>query len=112
MCNIEALYLDRCRLTELPQLAHFRRLKEIHVQFNSLTEIVLEKLPCCLESIYIAGNAIETIQFDLTLLKFLSFVNCGSDHTKFISFNITQSICDLKSTLEIEVEETYRRNLL
>ena len=107
LCNIEALYLDRCRLTELPQLAHFRRLKEIHVQFNSLTEIVSEKLPCCLESIYIAGNAIETIQFDLTLLKFLSFVNCGSDHTKFISFNITQSIRDLKSTLEIEVEETY-----
>ena len=94
LCNIEALHLDNCRLTELPQLAHFSRLKEIHVQFNSLTEIVSEKLPCCLESIFIAGNAIETVQFDLTLLKFLRFVNCGSHHTKFISFNVTQSLLD------------------
>ena len=106
--NIEALHLDSCKLSSLPQLTYFTKLWELHVENNNMTEIEFEKLPTCLESIYMNGNAIEIVWFDLKVFTCLKHIICGSNHTKYISFDLIQAILDLK--LEVKIEKLHQGN--
>ena len=107
---LESLSLNQCNLSEFPDTKHFNNLKEISIEDNIIHEIQSEKLPESLERIYIAGNTIKIINFDLSKLTKLKHITCGSDLTKFISFNLIQACIEKK--IHIKIDKKYQSNLL
>ena len=108
--HLESITFNQCNLSEFPDTRHFGKLKKIRIDDNNIHEIQSDKLPESLEWISVAGNTIRTIKINLSKLQKLKYIKCGSDHTKFISFNLIQA--KLATKIDIEIDQKYQSNLL
>ena len=116
LIKIHKLSLSKGDLTTLPDLRHLEKLQHLDISYNKMSNINYFHLPLKLRELCIEGNPVKVINVEDNILrsweasKIVKTLQCGSEHTKFISFRVLQSV--QSQNIKINIVSEFQKNLL
>ena len=91
LSNISALILRRCKLKELPNSCELENLVELDVGDNEIKSLDFDGIFPNMKTLSVDENPIVTLTFrKKEKLPRLQSLTCGSDHLKFIGFEVLE----------------------
>ena len=111
--NAREIHLADCGLEQIPNMSSLKKLSVLDIRNNYLSEINCDALPPSLKEIHLSGNPIVFVTVDLTRLRKLKLIDCGSKNTHYISFIILEKVYSWNTSMKLvlHVSEEHRQNL-
>ena len=109
--NVTEIHLADCGLEQIPNMSSLKKLDVLIIRNNYIREINCDALPPSLKEIYLSGNPIVFVTVDLTRLRKLKLIDCGSKNTHYISFIILEKVYSWNTSMILVLSEEHRQNL-